>query len=167
MNSLRIEKLQRGHAVEGFDCSREALNQFLTRYAYQNQQAGASTTYLALSENAEVIGYYTLVVAEVQYDDAPERLTKGLARHPVPLMLLARLAVAAGWQGKGIGAGLLKEAMLRTLQAADIAGIRALAVHAKDDEARAFYEHFDFVASPTDPYHLFLLLKDVRVAVKA
>jgi GNAT superfamily N-acetyltransferase len=82
-------------------------------------------------------------------------------------MLLARVAVATAWQGKGVGAGLLKEAMLRTLQAADIAGIRALAVHAKDDEARAFYEHFDFVASPTDPYHLFLLLKDVRVAVKA
>jgi GNAT superfamily N-acetyltransferase len=167
MSNLRIEKLQRSHAVEGFDCGREALNQFLTRYAHQNQQAGASTTYVALNERDEVIGYYTLVVAEVRYDDAPERLTKGLARHPVPLMLLARLAVATAWQGKGLGAGLLKDAMLRTLQAADIAGIRALAVHAKDDEAKAFYEHFDFVASPTDPYHLFLLLKDVRAAVKA
>jgi GNAT superfamily N-acetyltransferase len=167
MSNRRIEKLQRSHAVEGFDCGREALNQFLTCYAHQNQQAGASTTYVALNERDEVIGYYTLVVAEVRYDDAPERLTKGLARHPVPLMLLARLAVATAWQGKGLGAGLLKDAMLRTLQAADIAGIRALAVHAKDDEAKAFYEHFDFVASPTDPYHLFLLLKDVRAAVKA
>jgi predicted N-acetyltransferase YhbS len=81
-------------------------------------------------------------------------------------MLLARLAIATSWQGKGLGSGLLKDAMLRTLQAADIAGIRAFAVHAKDDEARSFYERFDFVASPTDPYHLFRLLKDIRAALK-
>lgn len=158
---LRIEKLQRGHALEAFDCGREALNRFLIRYALANQQAGASQTYVALSE-AEVVGYYTLVVGQVEYEDAPERLKKGLARHPVPIMLLARLAIAVNWQGKGLGAGLLKDAMLRTLQAADIAGIRAFAVHAKDDEAKAFYERFDFLAAPSDPYHLFRLLKDIR-----
>jgi predicted N-acetyltransferase YhbS len=167
MSTFRIEKLQRSHSVDGFDCGREALNRFLIRYAFQNQQAGAATTYVALNEEDEIVGYYTLVVAEVQYDAAPERLTKGLAKHPVPLMLLARLAVSVAWQGKRIGAGLLKDAMLRTSQAAEIAGIRAFAVHAKDDEAKAFYEHFDFVASPTDPYHLFLLLKDVRTATRA
>ena len=158
---LRIEKLQRGHAVEAFDCRREALNSFLIRYALQNQQAGASQTYVAVSEE-EVIGYYTLVVGQVEYDDAPERLKKGLARHPVPIMLLARLSIAANWQGKGLGAGLLKDAMMRTVQAADIAGIRAFAVHAKDDEAKAFYGRFDFIAAPSDPYHLFRLMKDVR-----
>jgi predicted N-acetyltransferase YhbS len=89
----------------------------------------------------------------ITYDDAPERLTKGLARHPVPIMLLARLAVGSPWQGRGIGAGLLKDAMLRALQAADIAGIRAFAVHAKDDEARTYYEQFSFIASPSDPFH--------------
>jgi predicted N-acetyltransferase YhbS len=77
-------------------------------------------------------------------------------------MLLARLAVAANWQGKGLGAGLLKDAMVRTVQAADIAGIRAFAVHAKDDEAKAFNERFDFVASPSDSYHLFRRMKDIR-----
>jgi predicted N-acetyltransferase YhbS len=82
-------------------------------------------------------------------------------------MLLARLAVSTSWQGKGVGAGLLKDAMLRTLQAADIAGIRAFAVHAKDDKAKAFYEHFDFVPSPSDPYHLFRLLKDLRTGLKS
>lgn len=164
--SLRIEKLQRTHVLEAFDCNREALNRFLNRYAFQNQQAGASQTYLALSD-AEVVGYYTLVVGQVEYIDAPERLTKGLARHPVPIMLLARLAVAATWQGQGLGAGLLKDAILRTLQAAEIAGIRAFGVHAKDDEAKAFYERFDFLASPTDPYHLFRLMKDIRAAVGA
>jgi GNAT superfamily N-acetyltransferase len=161
---LRIEKLQRTHNVEGFDCGQEALNRFLIRYALQNQQAGASQTYLALSAD-EVIGFYTLVVGQVDYADAPARLTKGLARHPVPIMLLARLATAVAWHGKGIGSGLLKDAMLRTLQAADIAGIRAFAVHAKDEQARAFYERFDLIASPTDPFHLFILLKDVRVAL--
>jgi len=161
VTSPRIEKLERSHAIDAFDCGREALNRFLIRYAIQNQQAGASQTYVALVEQ-EVVGYYTLVVGQVEYNDAPERLTKGLARHPVPIMLLARLAVSIASQGKSIGAGLLKDAMLRTLQAADIAGIRAFAVHAKDDEAKAFYEHFDFIASPTDPYHLFLLLKDIR-----
>jgi predicted N-acetyltransferase YhbS len=164
--NLRIEKLQRGHAVEGFDCGSEALNRFLIRHALQNEQAGASRTYVAL-DDAEIAGYYTLVVGQVEYAAAPERLKKGLARHPVPIMLLARLAIATHWQGKGLGSGLLKDAMLRTLQAADIAGIRAFAVHAKDDQARAFYERFDFVASPSDPYHLFRLLKDIRAILEA
>jgi hypothetical protein len=93
-------------------------------------------------------------------------LTKGLARHPVAIMLLARLAVAIAWQGNGLGSGLLKDTMLRTVQAADIAGIRAFAGHAKDDEARAFYERFDFVASASDAYHLFRLLEDIRAAWK-
>jgi predicted N-acetyltransferase YhbS len=163
--SLRIEKLQRVHAIDGFDCGREALNRFLIRFAFQNQQAGASQTYIATADE-EVVGYYTLVVGQVEYDDAPERLTKGLAQHPVPIMLLARLAVAISWQGRKLGSGMLKDAMLRTLQAADIAGIRAFAVHAKDDEAKTFYEHFDFVSSPSDPYHLFRLLKDIRNLAK-
>lgn len=158
---LRIEKLRRDHAVEGFDCGKAALNRFLERHALQSQQAGATTTYLAL-QGDEVVGFYSLSVGQVEYADAPERLTKGLARHPVPVMLLARMAVASGHQGRKLGAGLLKDAMLRTLQASEIAGIRAFVVHAKDDEARAFYERFDFVASPTDAYHLVLLLKDVR-----
>jgi GNAT superfamily N-acetyltransferase len=160
---LKIEKLRRGHDIDQFDCGREALNRFLSRYAFQNQQAEASQTYVALASDA-IVGYYTLVVGQVEYAAAPERLTKGLARHPVPIMLLARLAVATTWQGKGLGAGMLKDAMERTLQAADIAGIRAFAVHAKDDEARAFYEHFGFSPLPSDSYHLFRLLKDIRVA---
>jgi GNAT superfamily N-acetyltransferase len=164
--NLRIEKLRRVHTVEGFDCGQEALNRFLIRYAFQNQQAGASQTYVALAD-AEILGYYTLVVGQVEHEGAPERLKRGLARHPVPIMLLARLAIARRWQGKGLGAGLLKDAILRTLEAADIAGIRAFAVHAKDDTAKAFYERFDFIASPSDPYHLFRLLKDIRAALRA
>jgi GNAT superfamily N-acetyltransferase len=162
VNSLRrIEKLRRDHPVEGFDCGREQLNRYLLRYAWQNQRAGASQMYVGMVDDA-VVGYYTLAVGQVTQEEAPSRLTKGLARHPVPIMLLARVAVDRRWQGQGIGKALLKDAMLRTLQAADIAGIRALAAHAKDEDTRRFYEHFDFIPSPADRMHLFVLLKDVR-----
>ncbi|MEP6962566.1 MAG: GNAT family N-acetyltransferase [Acidobacteriota bacterium] len=159
--NLRIERLARAHAIESFDCGRDALNRYLLRHALQNQQAEAAQTYVAL-DREQVAGYYTLVVGQVEYDNAPQRLKKGLARHPVPIMLLARLAVALPWQGQGLGSGLLKDAMMRTLRAADIAGIRAFAVHAKDEAARQFYQHFDFMPSPSDPLHLFRLLKDIR-----
>jgi GNAT superfamily N-acetyltransferase len=163
--SLRIEKLRRDHATDGFDCGKEPLNRFLTRYALQGQSSGQSQTYLALRDDL-VLGFYTLTFGEVTFDDAPDRLRKGLARHPIPLMVLARLAVDRRARGEGLGAGLLKDALLRTLAAADIAGLRALAVHAKDDEARAFYQRFDFIASPVEPLHLFVLLKDLRAALR-
>ncbi|WP_058556664.1 GNAT family N-acetyltransferase [Thiohalocapsa sp. ML1] len=165
MTSLAIEKLSRHHDVDGFDCGQEALNRFLVRFALPSQQASSSQTYVGLADST-VVGFYTLAVGEVAYNDAPHRSTKGLARHPIPLMLLARLAVASAWKGRGVGAGLLKDAMRRTRQVADLVGIRALAAHAKDDAARAFYEHFGFVASPTDPLHLFVLTKDLRRFVR-
>ena len=161
MTRFRVEKLGSHHAVGGFDCGEEPLNRFLLRFALANQQANASQTYIGLADDA-VIGFYTLVVGEVRPEAAPESLTKGMASHPVPIMLLARLAVSMDWQGKGVGAGLLRDAVMRTLQAADIAGIRALAVHAKNERVRSFYQRYDFVASPTDPLHLFALLKDLR-----
>jgi GNAT superfamily N-acetyltransferase len=160
----RIEKLRRDHPVDDFVCGHEELNRFLIRYAWQNQQASASQTYVGVVGKT-VVGYHTLAVGEIVYSDAPERLKKGLARHPIPIMLLARLAVDKRWHGQGIGKDLLRDAMLRTLQASDIAGIRAFVVHAKDEKARRFYEHFDFMPSPTDSMHLFLLLKDVRAAL--
>jgi GNAT superfamily N-acetyltransferase len=158
----RVEKLRRDHRVEDFDCGRAELNRYLVRYAWQNRQAGAAQTYVGIVDEV-IVGYHTLAVGHVTLEHAPERPTKGLAKHPVPVMLLlARLATDHRWQGKGVGKALLRDAMQRTLQAANIAGIRALAVHAKDEAARRFYEHFDFVPSPTDPLHLFVLLKDVR-----
>lgn len=160
----RIEKLRRDHAVDVFDCSREELNRFLHQHALQNQHSGGSQTYVGLVDQT-VVGYYALAVGSVEQEEAPERVKKGLAKHSIPIMLLARLAVDRHWQKRGIGAGLLKNATLRTLQAADIAGIRALVVHAKDDEAREFYQHFNFVPSPSDPLHLFMLLKDIRQIV--
>ena len=159
--SRRVEKLRPDHHTEGFDCGRQELDRYLLRYAWSNQQAGAAQTYVGLVEDA-VVGYHTLAVGQVTREEAPERLSKGLARHPLPIMLLARLAVDRRWQRQGVGKALLRDAMQRTIQAADIAGIRALAVHAKDEQARSFYQKFDFIPSPSDPMHLFVLLKDVR-----
>lgn len=157
----RVEKLRREHAVEGFDCGRDELNRYLIRYAWMNQQAGAAQTYLGVNGDT-IVGFYTLTVGSVGHEQTPNRILKGLAKHPIPIMLLARLAVDRRWQGQGIGKALLRDALERTLQAADIAGIRAFAVHPKNEAARRFYEHFDFVPSPVDPMHLFLLLKDIR-----
>ena len=166
MTALRIERLDRRHAIEGFTCGREGLDRFFVRHALASQRANASRTYVGLADDA-VIGFYTLVVGEIAHEDAAERLTRGLARHPVPVMVLARLAVRTDWQGKRIGAGLMKDAIVRTLQAADLAGIRAFVVHAKDDAAGSFYRHFGFAGSPTDPLHLFALIKDLRGAIRA
>lgn len=160
----RVEKLQPHHAVETFDCGHDVLNRFLQKHALQNQQSGGSQIYMGLADET-LIGYYALAVGSVEQDQAPERVKKGLAKHAIPIMLLARLAVDLNWQKQGVGAGLLKDAILRTLQAADIAGIRALMIHAKDETARKFYGRFDFLPSPTDPLHLFMLLKDVRKIV--
>lgn len=160
----QIEKLGPAHVIAGFDSESEPLDRFLARSALQGQRAGGSTTYVAC-DGVQVIGYYTLVVGHIAFDDAAERLRKGLSRHPVPVMILARLAVDVRHRGRRYGQGLLRDAMLRTLQAADIAGIRAFVVHAKDEAAAAFYRRFDFVAAPTDALHLFVLLKDVRAAL--
>jgi GNAT superfamily N-acetyltransferase len=110
---------------------------------------------------ATVIGFYTLVASEVAYASAPLRLSKGQARHPIPLMLLARLAVHRDHQGQRLGAGLLVDAMRRALEASQILGIRALAVHAKNEAAER-YRHFGFEPSPVDPRHLYLLLNDIQ-----
>lgn len=161
--SLHIEKLNRTHAVEHFTCGQPDLDRFLLRHALQAQQANSSQTYLGLSAQ-EVVGFYTIVAGEVAHADAPERVVKGMPRHPIPLLVLARLAVHTDWQGRRIGIGLLLDALGRTLQVADVIGVRALAVHAKDDRAASFYRHFDFTPSPTDPRHLFMIIKDIRLA---
>jgi GNAT superfamily N-acetyltransferase len=161
--SLRIEKLDRSHAVKPFICGQPELDRFLIQHALRAQQSNSSQTYVALN-NQEVIGFYTIVAGEVHHANAPERVVKGMPRHPIPLLVLARLAVHTSMQGRHIGSGLLLDALGRTLQVADVVGIRALAVHAKDDEAAAFYRHFGFVPSPTDPRHLFMIIKDIRLA---
>jgi GNAT superfamily N-acetyltransferase len=156
-----VHKLDPHDNAVPFDCGQEELDRFLKKFALPNQAANAAQTYVTCRAN-RVVGYYSLAVGSVQPEESPWRTLKGLARHPVPVMILARLAVDRSDQGASIGKALLKDALLRTAQAADIAGIRALVVHAKDENARRWYQQFDFEPSPTDPLHLFLLLKDLK-----
>ena len=156
-----VRKLSVTDSVEAFDCGQPPLNQFLQRYALVNQQANSAQTYVCCFDGS-VAGFYSLAVGSVDPESASQRVMKGLARHPVPVMILARLAVDRAHQRKGLGQALLKDALLRTAQAADIAGIRALLVHAKDEAARQWYESWEFEPSPTDPFHLFLMLKDLK-----
>lgn len=156
-----IAKLSPAHDPTSFDCGSEPLNRFLKLHALQSQQAGVAQTYVAAS-GPEIAGYHTLVVGHIAHDEAPDRLAKGVPRHPVPIIILARLAVDRNWQGKGLGAALVVDAMRRVLQAADIAGVRAMVVHAKDETAQRFYEHLGFVQFPERPLTLYRLLKDIR-----
>ncbi|MFO0773687.1 MAG: GNAT family N-acetyltransferase [Nitrospiraceae bacterium] len=160
----RIDKLQAHHVADAFDCGQQPLNPLLKKYALLAQSNGWTQTYLGLVDDT-VIGYYALAVGSVTHAQAYERMKKGLAHHPIPMVLLARLAGDLLGQKHGVGAALLKNAALRTLQAADIAGIREFIVHATEERVKHFYERFDFMPSPTDSLHLFILLKDLRKIV--
>ncbi len=159
-----VRKLAASDALESFDCGQSALNQFLQRFALVNQKSNSAQTYVSCHCGV-VVGFYSLAVGSVEPFNAAPRVTKGIAQHPVPVMILARLAVDLQHQGAGLGKALLKDALLRTAKAADIAGIRALLVHAKDEPARQWYQNWEFEPSPSDPFHLFLLLKDIKALV--
>jgi GNAT superfamily N-acetyltransferase len=152
--------LTKDHDRNSFDCGVTALNDYLKKYALQNQKKYAARTYVATRSN-RIIGYYSLAYGSVSLEEAPHSVKSGLPRHPIPVILLARLAVDSAEQGRGLGAALLKDALLRTIQAAEIAGLRAMLVHAQDDSAKRFYEKFGFEPSPIDAYHLFLRLSDI------
>lgn len=112
------------------------------------------------------MGYYSLTAGSVRPEEAPPRIAKGLARHPIGIILLARLAIDTREQGRGLGKALLKDALLRAAGAADTIGARAVLVHAIDDGARRFYEHFEFERSPVAEFELMLLMKDLRAQLQ-
>ena len=160
-DALAVTKLAVTHDSADFDCGYEELNNFIRFYALAGQRSNISRTYVAVN-GVRIIGFHTLVVGDVVYDDAPERLAKGLPRYPIPMLLLARLAVDRRWQRKGIGGALVADAMRRTLQVADIAGVRALVVQTKDEAARSFYIHLGFEPFQDEPFVLYRLVKDIR-----
>lgn len=161
----QIEKLRREHDLATFDSGNPTLTAWLQKFAWPNQQADSAKTYVAVREN-RVAGYYALTAGSVHKHESPDRIAKGLANHPVGVVLLARLAIDINQQRKGLGKALLFDALTRIEEVADIVGVRAVMVHAIDDAARKFYEHFEFDPSPTDPFQLMLLLKDVRKAIR-
>ena len=148
--------------VADFDCAVEILNRYLQKHAFQAQQGEGARTYVTFSKDGIIAGYFTLAYGSVEHEKAPERVTKGLARHPIPVMLLARLAVDRRFKGQGLGKELMRDAMLRTLSAAEIAGLRAIVVDAKDSAAKVFYERYGFEPFKDEPMRLALILKEVR-----
>lgn len=169
MPYLKPVSLGKGHAVDDFDCGKPALNEWLQKYGVASEAAGSARVFVTTAEDERtVVGYYALAGGSVEPEDATARLAKGQAKgRPIPVVLLARLAVDTAHQGQGLGRSLLRDAMVRSLAAADNIGLRAMLVHAKDDEARSWYEQYGFEASPTDDLHLILLMKDIRATVGA
>ena len=159
-NLTAPEALDTHHILDDFDCGHDALNGWLKHRAIKNEASGASRTYVA-GHRSHVVAYYSLATGAVQCGHAPGRVRRNMP-DPIPVMVLGRLAVHLDWQKKGLGRDLLADAIRRTLQAADIAGIRAFVVHALSDEAKRFYERFGFQSSPTDPMDLMMTLKDAK-----
>jgi GNAT superfamily N-acetyltransferase len=156
------------HVLTGFHSGEASLDAWLRDRARGAAAAGSARTYVvADAEQGRVVGYHALTVASVEHAEATPRARKGMPRHPIPVVLLARLAVDASVQGRGIGSFLLRDAMTRTAAAAGRFGIRALLMHALHDRARAFYLRHGLEPSPTDDLHLMILVKDVRAAIEA
>ncbi len=155
------QALNAKHQLGDFDCGKPALNDWLIRHAMQAQSSGSARTCVVV-EGARVVGYFSLAVGQADAMDVPDRIRKGMGRYPIPVVILARLAVSLQDQGKGIGVGMLQEAIRRTIGIADQAGVRALLTHPIDEEASRFYRRFGFESSPIREQQLLLLLKDVR-----
>ena len=155
------EPLGSQHRLDDFDCGKHALNEWLIRHACQAQSSGSAKTFV-VADDSRVAGYFSLTVGQIDTLDAPDRFRKGMGQYPLPVVILARLAVSRHDQGRGIGFGLLQEAIRRTLLIAEQAGIRAMLTHPIDDEATKFYTRFGFIQSPLREQQLLLLLKDAR-----
>jgi predicted N-acetyltransferase YhbS len=160
-----VESLEDQHKHENFDCGKHpSLNEWLKKFAFSSQKSNSTRTYV-VHRNNEIVGYYALSAASVDYQEATERATKGEAKRPIPAILLARLAVDKTEQKKGLGPALLKDALSRAVNASNEIGARVVLVHAIDKEAKEFYQHFEFEESPVDDLHLMILIKDVKAAL--
>jgi predicted N-acetyltransferase YhbS len=159
--SKPLDKLQ-NRAL--FDCGVEPLNEYLKKYALQNQKKDAARTYVVTTEENRIVGYYTLVFGSVLFEEATAEISAGLGKYPIPVILLARLAIDASEKGKGLGKALMRDALLRAVRASEIAGLRSFLVHAKDESAKNFYENFGFKPSPHNEFHLFLKISDIRAS---
>ncbi|HEX5982671.1 MAG TPA: GNAT family N-acetyltransferase [Solirubrobacterales bacterium] len=157
----RPESLRGKHHLEEFSSGDESLDSWLLRRARHAEGAGSARTFVT-ADGRRVVGYYALAIGQVQPEDGTERLLKGQpAAQPVPVLVLARLAVDREHQGRGLGRSLLQDALLRCDAVSESVGVRAVVAHARP-EAAGFYDHFGFEESPTDPLHRILLLKDLR-----
>lgn len=157
------QPLLRTHDTASFDCGEATLNDWLRRNALKNEQGGASRTYVVCVD-ARVIGYYALAAGAIANENAPGRMRRNMP-DPIPVMVLGRLAVDLRYSGRGIASGLLRDAVIRTLQAAEIAGIRAILVHALSQNAKRFYERRGFAPSATELLTLMITVQDAKASL--
>jgi GNAT superfamily N-acetyltransferase len=164
-----VAPLDRTHLVDGFDCGSAAQSEWLVRHALQAHQSGTSRVYVVTShadQGQKVVGYYALAAGSAAPADAPQRLAQGAGRYHQPVVILTRLGVDLSCQGAGLGRALVVDALRRVAAASEVIGVRALLIHCENDTARDFYLRLaKFDASPVDPMHLFLLVKDLRKAL--
>ena len=156
-STLRLTKFESGNA---------ALDDWLRNHALQAHRSGSTRVFVAHDDDGVVLGFYALSTGSVAPKQAPRRVRKGLGAYPIPVALIARLGVSQHAQGTGLGAALLKDALLRIDHAAESLGVRAALAHAKDERARSFYEHFGFEPSQAHALWMFLLMKDLRASMK-
>ena len=164
----RVEPISADHDVEAFDCGSEAQTQWLRRHALQAHRSDTARVYVICRRGTnDVAGYYALSAGSVSHDRLPPRLTKGIGRYPVPVVILTRLGVDIRDQGRGLGQELVRDALLQAASVAARIGVRAVLIHAEASDAAAFYRRIStaFEASPTDPLHLVLLMKDLRATI--
>jgi GNAT superfamily N-acetyltransferase len=153
------------HDVTGFSCGNELLDRWLVRYAGQSQRRYAARTFVAATSDQRVYGYYTLLAGQLDHPEATPEASKGLSQHfPIPVAILARLAVDAGRQGQGIGVALLNDALMRVFRASEQVAVRAVVVHAVDRSAASFYERFGFKALRDTPRTLMVTVPALRTA---
>lgn len=155
------EPLDARHLPDAFDCGHPALNEWLIRHAAQAHASGSARTYVVVDDR-RIAGYFSLAVGQIDSLKAPERVRKGMGHFPIPVVILARLAVSMVDQGRGLGVGMLQDAIRRTLVVANQAGVRALLTHPIDEAAARFYLRFGFETSPVREQQMILLLKDPR-----
>lgn len=160
----KVVPLDQTHDLAQFSCGKAELDDWLRRYALVNHQVGGSRTFVTC-EGQTVRGFYSLAVSSIEFEHASSKVRKGLGRYPISVILIARLAVDATVQGKRVGESLLIDALARSLSVAEQVGVRAVLVHALDEDARGFYERYDFERSPTNPFHLALLIQDIEAAL--
>jgi len=153
--------LAQHHNVDDFSCGVAPLDRWLKTKARRNETARASRTYVVCTDNNQVIGYYALATGSISPDQAPRKVKRNMP-NPIPVMVLGRLAVDQRYQGGGLGDALLRDAILRILQAADIAGIKAIVVHAISEQAKQYYIARSFIESPANPMTLILPLESIQ-----
>ncbi len=156
-------RLTAAHNVSQFNCGTPELTNWLARHALKNETGGGSRTYVVCHRN-DVVGYYSLAAGAIARADAPKPMQRNMP-DPIPVVVLGRLAVDRTWQGQGIGKHLLQDAILRVLKAAEIAGVKAILVHAISEEVKSFYLARRFMESPIEPMTLCLLLETARAAL--